>query len=163
MIVVLGPCPARIAILDIDFTHLGILLVHTSLGLGERGRGGLLGSGFGRLSLRRTVSAVQSLKSAYGQRHCCHLSGSSHRTRAATSAGGGHFGVITAACSRALRQAEAYSSGVQVMLTMVTAVGLAGEWTRSSSLAKETLQVKLAGKIGEMLEVGAKSTGVARS
>jgi hypothetical protein len=49
------------------------------------------------------------------------------------------------------------------MLTMVTAVGLAGEWTRSSSLAKETLQVKLAGKIGEMLEVGAKSTGVARS
>lgn len=79
---VLGPA-ARIALEGVagSVTHLGVLLVHTSLGLGERGRGGLLGTGFGRLSLRRTVSAVQSLKSAHEQRHCCQLLGSSHRTR----------------------------------------------------------------------------------
>ena len=135
-------------------THLGILLVHTSLGLGERGRSGLLGTGFGRLSLRRTVSAVQSLKSAYGQRHCCHLPGSSHRTRTAQSAGGGYFGVITAACSRALRQAEAYSSGFQVMLTMVSIDGVLNEeLSRSLSLAKEILQVKLACEMVEVSEM----------
>jgi hypothetical protein len=62
------------------------------------------------------------------------------------------FGVITAACSRALRQAEAYSSGVQVMLTMVSIDGeLNEELSRSLSLAKEILQVKLA---CEMVEVG---------
>jgi len=84
---------------------LGILLVHTSLGLGERGRSGLLGTGFGRLSLRRTVSAVQSLKSTDEQRHCYHLLGSSHVTPGtATSAGGGSFWVITAAYSRAMRE-----------------------------------------------------------
>jgi hypothetical protein len=63
-----------------------------------------------------------------------------------------NFGVITAACLRALRQAEAYSSGVQVMLTMVSIDGeLNEELSRSLSLAKEILQVKLA---CEMVEVG---------
>lgn len=60
------------------------------------------------------------------------------------------FGVITAACSRALRQAEAYSSRVQVMLTMVSidaTVGLNEELSRSLSLAREILELKFALKV----------------
>ena len=97
---------------DVFVTHLGILLVHTSLGLGERGRSGLLGTGFGRLSLRRTVSAVQSLKSTDEQRHCCHLLGSSHVTPgAATNCR--RWIILGHHCSMLAHnaRAEAYSSG----------------------------------------------------
>jgi len=57
------------------------------------------------------------------------------------------IGVITAACSRALRQAEAYSSGVQVMLTMVSIDDeLNEELSWSWSLARRISKVSLACK-----------------
>jgi hypothetical protein len=66
------------------------------------------------------------------------------------------IGVITAACSRALRQAEAYSSRVQVMLTMVSidATGeLNEELSESWSLAKKSLSW-LAAKGGSAKSAG---------
>lgn len=63
--------------------------------------------------------------------------------------------VITAACSRALRQAEAYSSRVQVMLTMVSidaTDGLNEGLSRSLSLVRKFLIQTSLQKAGVRLE-----------
>jgi hypothetical protein len=96
--------------------------------------------------LRRTVSAVQSLKSTNEQRHCCHLLGSSHVTPG-TATNCRRWIILGHHCSMLARnaQAEAYSSGFQVMLTMVSidaTDGVNEELSRSLSLAKEIPQVE---------------------
>lgn len=153
-----------VAYVWMSFTHLGVLLVHTSLGLGERGRSGLLGTGFGRLSLRRTVSAVQSLKSTQEQRHCCHLLGSSQVTPAlqrvqAADIWGHHCRMVA---RKQMRRAEAGSSRVQVMLTMVSidaTDGLNEELSRSLSLQRKFLKRKRQRKVGVRENAGASAAG----
>ena len=64
------------------------------------------------------------------------------------------IGVITTACSRAMRQAEACSSRVQVMLTMVSmsaAGGLNEGLSKSLSLEEEIFDLSWPWKVGCVL------------